>query len=246
MTIVEAVIASSILLVAMLGGFLAIESASSATKTAERQAIAAAAGEEEVERLAGLDFDELTHCQSAAPSHNSDPGAPAGQVPENPEYHVVNSTPRRFSVLADYRSATSAALPGTEGGEVLAVAASNCALTAPSVPFTSGVVTGDVWRFVTIREDSCPPSLPALTAPLNGLLSGLLNIVAGLLGGLTDAVGNGVNLFCTQPQDSKRITVAVVVDDASTLGPRKPTWMSTIVTNDNDGLVLDESSRLDF
>lgn len=255
-TIVEAIIAASVLLIAMLGGFLAIESASSATKGAERQAIAAAVGEREIEELAGLPFARIAHCNNSnAPAHNQNPGAPAGQVPENPAYYVMNTIPRRFQVLADYRKPGSPELPGTEGGELLAMTSSNCVpnasdgIASPQKQFSSGGVTGTVWRFVTYREDSCPPNLPDLTGPLNGLVSGALNTASGLLAGLTGANGAiplGVNLFCSQPQDSKRITVAVVVDEASTLGPHKPTWLSTIVTNERDGLLLDETSRLNF
>jgi hypothetical protein len=249
-TIVEAIIAASVLLIAMLGGFLAIESASSATKGAERQAIAAAVGEREIEELAGLPFAQIAHCNNSnVPAHNQDPGAPAGQVPENPGYYVMNTIPRRFQVLSDYRKAGSPELPGTEGGELLAITSSNCAVTSPQKSFSSGGVTGTVWRFVTYREDSCPPNLTSLTGPLNGLVSGALNTASGLLAGLTGANGAiplGVNLFCGQPRDSKRITVAVVVDEASTLGPHKPTWLSTIVTNERDGLLLDETSRVNF
>lgn len=243
-TIVEAMIAAAILLVVLLAGFLAMESSSNATKSAERQAIAAAAGERELDRLAGLPYAQIVHC--TAPAHDPSAGAPAGQVPRNPAHHVVNGTPRRFNILADYRKPGSAALAGTSGGEVLAVRSTNCALTAPDTPFSSGGVTGTVWRYVTIRRDSCPPSLPSLTAPLNGLLTGTLQILTSVLNSITASIGAGVNIFCSAPQDSKRITVAVVVDKASTLGPRNPMWMSTIVTSESAGLVLDESGQLDF
>ena len=246
-TIVEATIAASILLVVLLAGFLALESAQSATKGAERQAIAASIGEREIEELTNRPWSQLVHCPPL-PSQQVDPLAAQGQVPENPRHYVQDGgLEPRFRVLADYRSATSGPLDGTPSNGEKLVAGSGGSCNGVSVgpeAFDSGEVSGSIYRFVTWRDDTCPPQVPAQ-------LQDLVNLAAGLLGGLLNSllgvVGTQTNLFCAASNDSKRITVAVVLDDASGSGPYKPTWLSTIHTNPtNSGLILGATGQYNF
>lgn len=242
-TIVEAVVAATILLIGLLAGFLALDSASSAGKTAERQAIAAAVAERQTERLLAMSWTELVHCK--APQQSSDP--------DNPLYYVQPGSPTRFRVMQDYRSPSLGTLAGTPaGGEVLVIqnpettpcdASRTDAVFEGPIPFTSGTATGVYYRFVSWRDDTCVASLPD---DLENLLDGLTNLVTGLLTELQNRVKTGVNAFCLQPQDSKRLTVAVVLDEASDYGPHKPTWVSTIQTNAQDGLIIDSNGRFDF
>lgn len=242
-TIVEAVVAATILLIGLLAGFLALDSATSAGKTAERQAIAAAVGEQQIERLLAMSWTELVHCRT--PQQSSDPS--------NPGYYVQPGSPARFKVMRDYRDPSLGTLAGTPtDGEVLAIqnpettpcdASRNDAVFEGPIPFAAGAVTGAYYRFVSWRDDTCVASLPD---DLENLLDGLTNLVTGLLDELQSRVKTGVNAFCLQPQDSKRLTVAVVLDEASDYGPRKPTWVSTIQINAQDGLIIDSNGRFDF
>ena len=242
-TIVEAVVAATVLLIGLLAGFLALDSASSAGKTAERQAIAAAVGERQIERMLAMSWTELVHCRT--PQQSADPN--------NPLHHVQPGTPTRFKVLQDYRQPSLGALTGTPAeGEVLAIqspettpcdASRSDAVFEGPVPFQSGTATGVYYRFVSWRDDTCVASLPD---DLENLLDGLTNLVTGLLEELQNRISTGVNAFCLQPQDSKRLTVAVVLDEASDYGPHKPTWVSTIQTNAQDGLIIDSNGRFDF
>lgn len=254
-TIVEATIAAAILLVVLLGGFLALDSASSATKTAERQAIAASVGEREIERLLNLEWNQLVHC--AGPNHAADPVAVQGGVAENPLHYVQDGTPTRFQIRANYRVANSPALAGTPAaGEEIVRPTSSCPAGAMSanaspdqtwVPFSSGGVTGRVYRFVTWRQDSCPPQLvdqlEGLVSAVSGLISGVLSLVNGLL----SSIDTSLNPWCLgTTKDSKRITVAVVVDKTSGMGPRKPTWLSTIHTSPSAGLIIGGNGTFNF
>lgn len=242
----EATIASAILLIALLAGFLALESASNATKGAERQAIAASVGEREIESLLTKSWDQLANCP--APSHVEDPLAAQGKVPENPLHYVVDGTPQRLRVLSNYRVAGSSALTGTPAaGEELVVGPCVAGAIDPGpTSFNSGGVTGKVYRFVSWRGDACPPAVPAR---LKGILSGATGLVDGLLTRINDRLdrlGVNVNAFCSTGKDSKRLTVAVVVDSAGDLGPLKPTWISTIQPNPAGGLIVDTGGRFDF
>lgn len=246
-TIVEATIASSILLIALLAGFLALDSAQSATKGAERQAIAASVGEREIESLTSLPWERLAHCSS--PNQQVDPLAAQGQVPENPMHYVANTSPRRFRILDNYRRSGSGPLAGTPpDGEPLVVntglSCDNAVAVGP-VPFTSGAVSGNAYRFITWRDDTCPPQVPEALQDLVNLASGLLG---SLLNTLLGVIDTQTNLFCAASNDSKRITVAVVMDDVPGSGPYKPTWLSTIHANlANNGLILGETDgRFDF
>lgn len=254
-TIVEAMIAAAILLVVLLGGFLALESASSATKTAERQAIAASVGEREIERLLNLNWNQLVHC--AGPPHAADPIAVQGGVAENPLHYVVEGTQTRFQILDNYRVAGSPVLAGTpaNGEEIVrpsdscpsGAMAANASPDNTAVPFSSGGVTGSVYRFITWRQDTCPPVLVDELEGLVNQVSGLISGILGLLNSITSAIDVQLNPFCLGTvKDSKRITVAVVVDGAGDFGPRKPTWMSTIHTNPSGGLIIGGDGTFSF
>ena len=254
-TIVEAMIAAAILLVVLLGGFLALDSASSATKTAERQAIAASVGEREIERLLNLNWNQLVHC--AGPPHAADPIAVQGGVAENPLHYVVEGTPTRFKILDNYRVASGPVLAGTpaNGEEIVrpsgscpnGAMAANASPDQTAVPFSSGGVTGSIYRFVTWRQDTCAPVVVDQLEGLINQVSGLISGILGLLNSITSAIDTQLNPFCLGTvKDSKRITVAVVVDGAGDFGPRKPTWLSTIHTNPSGGLIIGGNGTFSF
>lgn len=243
LTIVEAIVAATILLIGLLAGFLALDSASSAGKTAERQAIAAAVAERQIERMLAMSWTELAHCSVP----------PASAEPGDPLQHVLPGTPARFSVLHDYRRPELGPLEGTTAdGEVLVVhdpPTEPCddtrkdAVFHGPIPFSSGAVSGSYYRFVTWRDDTCVADLPD---DLENLLDGITNLVTGLLSELQSRIQTGVNAFCLQPRDAKRLTVAVVLGEAGDFGPERPTWVSTVQTNDLDGLIIDSDGRFDF
>ena len=235
-TIVEAIISAVILLIGLLAGFLALESASDAAKTSERQAVVAAVGQREIEKLSAMTWAQLAHCQSDLPQDQSDPDDPR---------HYVNQT-NRFLIKSDYRNTSSGTLTGTNasGERFVTTSSADCIDSTEQVQsFTSGGVTGKSYRFITWRDDSCYPTLP-------GNLQNLINsssLVGGLLATIQNRVLNGTtNLFCTSDEDSKRLTVAVTVDEAGEFGPHHPTWISTIQTNPNDGLLIDVYGNFNF
>lgn len=236
-TIVETVVAATILLGGMMAGFLAMDASSSATKTAERQAQAASVAERAIEQMQAMDWDQLELCET--PAMNSDPGSTTGAV-ENPDYYV--KTGNRFFISADYRDRNSAALGGSPAsGEPLVIDDTNCAATATTavypgpVQFSSGGVTGEYWRFITWKDDTCDASLPGT---LVGIVPWLFSVVDGLLNFLTGQLPDDVDAACATVQDSKRITVAVVVDEIGDYGPRKPIWFSALVPDINGGPIL--------
>ena len=241
MTIVEAIVAATILLVALLAAFLALDSASSAGKTAERQAIAAGVAEEQLERMLAMSWSELVHCSTP----------PTSSVARHPLSYVQTGSPTRFRVMQDYRRPELGVLGGTpSGGEQLVVSASspcdatrNDAVYAGPIPFTSGPVSGSYYRFITWRDDTCLPNLPG---DLENLLDGITGLVSGLLTSIQSRIGTGVNAFCLAPNDAKRVSVAVVLDDAGDYGPANPTWVSTVQTNGADGLIIDTNTRFTF
>lgn len=244
-TIVEAIIAASILLIGLISGFLSLESAQSAAKTAERQAVAAAEAERQIEKLQAKSWDDLVMC--SAPTQNVNPGAPPGHVPENPDFYVQGGNPVRFKVLANYREPNSGPLAGTpNNGEEIVVpsgaAPAGCVPPSP-VSFTSGTTSGTYYRYVTWRDDTCVVGLPA---NLGNLVANLTSVVSSLVNSIGNQVNTNLNVFCATTRDAKRITVAVVLDDASDYGPHKPTWISTIQTNVDDGLIINVESRFDF
>lgn len=231
-TIVEAMISAVILLIAMISGFLALESASEAAKTAERQAAAAAWGQREIEQMSAMDWAQLRMCGSA-------PTYQANQ--DDPRFFVSGAN---FKIMDDYRRPTGPTLAGIPNGveEMYTGGTSNCVQPGPT-PFTSGNVTGNVYRFITWRDDSCLPTLPD---ELQSLLNGA-SLVSGLLATVQNRVLNGTtNILCLSNQDSKRVTVAVTLDEAGGFGPHHPTWISTIQTNPNDGLLIDGYGPFDF
>lgn len=242
-TIVEVIVAATVLLIGLLAGFLALDSASSAGKTAERQAIAAAVAERQIERLLAMSWSELAHCKTPEPSAD----------PDSPLHQVQTGAPARFKVLQDYRTPSLGTLAETpaEGEELVLQdpqtapcdADRTDAVFEGPIPFSSGTAAGAYYRFVTWRDDTCVAGFPDA---LETLLDGITGLVTGLLEEIQGRVNTGVNAFCLQPRDSKRLTVAVVLGAAADYGPHKPTWVSTIQTNAQDGLIIDSDGRFDF
>lgn len=145
MTIVEVVVAAMVLALGAAATFGVLTSATKNTQRAKATQVALNRAQLELEALRSLDNDKLA--MTAAPSHSNNP--------LNPNYRVSNGT---FAVLrdppGDYANlvVNGGSLYG--GGFV----AGGTVAPGPS-PFSSGDVSGRVYRYVVWRDDtSCPPA----------------------------------------------------------------------------------------
>jgi type II secretory pathway pseudopilin PulG len=207
-TLAEVMVAALIVVVGLLGVFVALNAASHLDTTARRQQVALSQAEQAMEQLKALPYSQLA--LASAPAHQNDTSTDT--VPSVPNYWVSTSG-GKLIVPADFNVKTSGTLPGTPtAGEPLvtggAVAPSTrCASGQPCAPVDGLSFT--VYRYVT-QEDECTQLLSLCNI---ALLQSLLN------------------------QYAKRVTVAVVVDGGPGVGATKPVWLSTVVANPNSGVV---------
>jgi prepilin-type N-terminal cleavage/methylation domain-containing protein len=184
--------------------------------------------------------------------HQSDPN---GTNPTDPRAFITGSS---LQIAENYHDAAQ----GTVGTEALAPSTSPIPGGGTSTgvvpvmvqcPGGAGCASGDppgkVYAFVTYRNESCSLQLPGNV--LNPALNQIGTLLNTILGGLTGLVGKltssllGIdlsntsgNLFCQARNESKRVTVAVVLDKPGTgAAPLKPVYESAIVPNPNAGIL---------
>lgn len=246
--VLAALLLIAIGLIAMLGAFSSTEREAS---TATKQSAAIAVGENELERLRDLPFNQLALTSLPAVSGDGlQPGDDNANNPRNPNFYVTGSS---FQTLKTYGDKTSGPLRPQSGETVtqepfVAVSPSG---VAPSsrVKVDSSTNNATLYRYITWRDETCAPQLPAgLSALVNtvagrlnsGLLGTLVGTAAGTLFGTAPSAK--INLFCADTRDAKRVTVAVVLDrpgggSTGRARPDRPVWLSTLVRDPNKGLI---------
>ncbi len=218
-TLVEVLVAAFLVVVGLVALLAAFDATGRTALAAQRHGQAVSYAQREIERLRTLDYDTqlgVTSLPAGAASTGNAAGDPTPDNPVNPLYYVTGTS---LKVMANYSNRNSGLQAGISPNPEPLVGPADPKLTDPRVnpgpePFVDGPTTGKVYRFVTYRKESC------------GGVSILGVSVANPCS--VDALG--------QPdgKDSKRVTVAVVLDSlADKAGPSKPVWMSSVVTDPN-------------
>ncbi|MEX2253573.1 MAG: hypothetical protein WD649_05420 [Thermoleophilaceae bacterium] len=242
--VIAAVFVIAVGLIAMLTAFTSTERQ---TSVATKQSQAIAAGQDELERLRDLPYNQLA--LGSLPTHAPDglkADDPNPENPRNPNYYVTGSN---FEIKKSYRDRNSGPLD-PQSGEVVSqepFVAPIAGGVAPESRIKVGGSSTDnatVYRYITWRDESCAPQLPAA---LQGVVNNVAaRLVGSLLNSLTgNLLGTKLNLFCADTRDAKRVTVAVVLDrpgsgpdiDRRRTGPDRPVWLSTIARDPDKGLI---------
>jgi type II secretory pathway pseudopilin PulG len=150
MTIVEVIVAAMVLALGAMATFGVLSSATKNTQRAKASQVALNRAQLEIEALRSLENDELA--LTAVPQHSAST--------LNPNYRV-NNTNSTFALTreppADYATLVYETSPLFGGGFV-----EGGTVDPGPTPFTSGDVTGKVYRYVVWRNDA---SCPAATCP---------------------------------------------------------------------------------
>jgi hypothetical protein len=231
-TIIEVLVAATVLLVGVLGMIAAMDASRRLTQVAERHTLMVHRAEREIERVEALPFAQVG--MTAAPSHST--GA------ANPRYYVVAATPATFQWDRNAPGTTEpfvvdpagAFTPTTES------AAQPCPAATNPCSWTDGAQSGYVYDFVTWHYDSvcnagavCPaqndykrvtvvvtltgaahPSLPALVS----------SVVADTHAQPAGYVANGVQNPLQAPSTQCLNQVGVLVSCANALPGTPQTW----------------------
>ncbi len=144
-TVVEAMVAALILVVAGIAVLTAVDTAARSTYRAEQSQVQVNALQEEVERIRDLPFDQVA--LTAAPAHAMDEA--------HPDWRVSGAT---FALARDGTDPRSLVVEGgaLQGGGTIAGAA----ISHGPTPFSSGDVSGQMYRYVVwLNDDTCPEAL---------------------------------------------------------------------------------------
>ncbi|MEA2346902.1 MAG: hypothetical protein QOG62_689 [Thermoleophilaceae bacterium] len=241
-SLIEIIVAAFILAVGVAISITTFAQAGKTTQSATRLEQAAAIAERDIESIRSRSFAKIA--LTSAPAGTTD-GLSAGDVnqnnPKNPDYYVSGGN---FTVRSDWNDKTSSLI----ATEALWVNASVSPALLPNENVTVDGLTAHIYRFVTERQESCPPSagfldpvITSLTPLLSNLVGSVNNLInTGLLGQL---VSTRLNVFCLDESnpghaDTKRVTVAVVLDSpGNKAAPTRPVWLSTIVTCPQRGAI---------
>jgi type II secretory pathway pseudopilin PulG len=142
-TIVEVVVASLVLVMGAFATFGALRAATINTQRAKASQVALDLAQQEIEKLRGLSNKELALATTPTPS--TDPLSPSRRI-SGADFALVREPPSEYKRMV---------VKGGElyGGGFVEGGAVNPGPTA----FTSGDVTGSVYRYVVWRnDDSCP------------------------------------------------------------------------------------------
>lgn len=142
-TIIEVVVAVFVLVMAALATFGLLSSATKNTERAKATQVALDRAQQEIEALRNIPYAKLA--MTAAGAHSSDP--------LDPGYRVSNST---FAVKREPRGEYEAMVVNggvlfTKNGEQTTI--SEGVVSPGPTPFTSGDVSGEVYRYVVWRRD---------------------------------------------------------------------------------------------
>lgn len=167
-TIVESMVATLIIIIGMIGGLSIFDSSRNESETAERQQIALQYAEAELERMHGLDYDELVLQSATWPNLSVLASQPAGANPINRTVSncpVTGTSPQNPATTPCFKVG-----PGTnpasglryqreelivptdvEGGTPTVLNYSQ-----DSVPAGGGTMRLHVFRFISWRDEECP------------------------------------------------------------------------------------------
>jgi prepilin-type N-terminal cleavage/methylation domain-containing protein len=139
-TIIEMLVALTVLVVGILGTYIAFASSQRLSLVSERHAAMTQMAQKEIEQIEGTEYSEVA--LNSTPSTSTDP--------TNPDYYVVGGSPPSYEWD---RTATAT--------EPLVIDTTSGAVT-PVRTWTEGGFTGQIYDFVTWTQDSqCAPACPA-------------------------------------------------------------------------------------
>ncbi len=142
-TIIEVLVAVLILVMAAAATFGVLSAATKNTQRAKATQVALDRAQQEVEALRGLKNEELA--MTVTPAHSSDPLNPGYRV-SNSEFALTREPPGSYHAMV----VNGGSLYG--GGEV-----EGGVVDPGPIPFTSGDVSGEVYRYIVWRNDEkCP------------------------------------------------------------------------------------------
>lgn len=212
--VVEMVTAAVLVAVGLVGAVAAFDGAKHTTYTAQRHEQAIAYAEREIELLKAQPFNHLELDSRPAPNGTPDDA----NNPSDPLAYLrdtnADGAADEFRILADYNDAAGGAPAGNPEAEPLVVDSNLGDDDVSVVPVETGVVVGPT----TV-------DLPAGAQETTATVYRLVTASCNLLGTETAE--------CPGDPDSKRLTVAVLLDDVGPdVGPHKPVYVSSVVTRD--------------
>ena len=174
-TLVEVLLAMALMSVGIVATLSVFGSAGRTTVIAQQNEVATQTAQGELDRLSRMEYETLGLTSTPASSTNA----------KNPGSRVSGTT------LLIKSGLTETFVLSTDAGQ------SGAAVEPGPEPFSIGLggstITGNIYRFVTWRDENCP---------------------------------SGV---CDGTQNTKRLTVAVTIDQTGTNPTLNPTWVSTVV-----------------
>lgn len=208
-TIVEVLVAALLVAIGVIALLGSLDAVSKTNVAAQRHQQALAYGQREIERLRTLDYRTELGLTSfpAASGDGIVAGDPTPNAPKNPNYYVSGTG---LKIMASYSDKTSGLQAGVSPNPEPLVGPGEATLTSAQVnpgpqAFTLNGTSGKIYRYVTWRSEHCPAST-------------------------TSGIANP----CDGTKDSKRITIAIVLDAVGNgAGPGKPIWLSSVVGDPN-------------
>jgi prepilin-type N-terminal cleavage/methylation domain-containing protein len=139
-TMIELMVAIAVLIVGIMGTFVAFEASQRLSLVSERHATMAHIAQREIERVEGIAYSKVA--LTSTPSTSSDP--------TNPDYYVVAGSPPSFKWDRLSASAEPVDVDSTAGTIV------------PVQSWSEGQFSGQIYDFVTWATDpKCSPGCPA-------------------------------------------------------------------------------------
>ena len=251
-TIIEVVVAAFVLAIGLSALVFSFVGSQKLAQVAQGQTEAVQIAEADLESILGRPYANIAVTSLPAHAADSDVGDPSytanANNPSNPLYYVndpafytSNCTGTTFPALNNYYNAGVGQLAeAPECGEQLVPAATGgVAFSASTQTVFSGAPAGTVYNFITYRNEKCTAAgLPGsgspattLEARLQALLGGIGNVVNTLVALLFPTGGtNPATQFCSNPNNEKRVTVAVVLNKPGNIqAPAKPVYVSTLI-----------------
>jgi prepilin-type N-terminal cleavage/methylation domain-containing protein len=206
-TIVEVMVAALLVAIGVVAILGSLDAISKTGVAAQRHQQAVAYGQREIERLRTLDYRTELGLTSlpAASGDGIVAGDPTPNAPKNPNYYVSGTG---LKIMAQYSDKTSGLQPGVSPNPEPLVGAGESGLTSPQVDpgpqnFSINGTSGKIYRYVTWRSEHCPA-----------------------------ATTSGITNPCPGTKDSKRITIAIMLDAVGNgAGPSKPIWLSSVISD---------------
>jgi type II secretory pathway pseudopilin PulG len=150
MTIIEVVVAAVILALGALAAFGVLSAATKNNQRAKSSQVALNRAQEEIEKLRSLQSKQLA--MTAAPPHEASSLSPNYRVNSaNSTFALIREPPSSYEDLVVNNRPLYG--PGFVSGGIV---------SPGPTPFTSGDVSGDIYRYVVWRDDT---SCPAATCP---------------------------------------------------------------------------------